>query len=364
MWQLFSAIRIRDWWSSILIPVVSFYFIGLLYSRNIIVDDYLKNAVRLLLLSITTASFGFYLNEFTDVKDDLKAGKKNAVSMLSKPKAIVFLLFIIFVMGLSSLPFWREGKIIYLFLVQLLLFIVYSCPPIRLKRNPYIAVLLDSLYSGTLFFIIALFYSDVFLTPSILFLTIGFGVFRGLRNILYHVTKDIEVDKKAGQKTIAHIAHYQTLLTLQAILFFLEILCLLFVVYYASNITFAITLFGIMILLFKRNYYTHYEKKESNKERWLSEINTIYEVWLPIAALTGVLAIREWKAYLLSFVILILVFPSVLRFLHEIYILLANLYYLGYKLFYLFSDLYFIQIKPHFDIGKKWRKLMGRNGDI
>lgn len=364
MRQFFSAIRIKDWWSSILIPVVSFYFIGLLYTKNTLVDQYLKNTIWLLLLSITTASFGFYLNEYTDIKDDLKAGKENAVSLLSKPKAITFLLFIICMMTLSSLPFWKNEKIIFLFLIQILLFIVYSCPPIRLKRNPYIAVLLDSLYSGTLFFIIALIYSNAKVTWSILGLTIAFGVFRGIRNILYHVTKDIEIDKKAGQNTVAHIARSQTLLNLQAIFFIIEISFLLYFIFQVSYITFLITIFGVIILLIKRNYYTHYELEKSGKKRWLSEINTIYEVWLPIAALTGVFAIREWKTYFLSLLILFLVFPSVLRFLHEIYIILSNFYYLGYKLFYLISDIYFIKIKPHFDIGKKWKQLIRKSGNI
>lgn len=40
---------------------------------------------------------------------------------------------------------------------------------------------------------------------------------------------------------------------------------------------------------------------------------------------------------------------------------LLSLYYLGFNLFYAISDLYFITIKPHFDIGKFFRRLSPKN---
>lgn len=40
---------------------------------------------------------------------------------------------------------------------------------------------------------------------------------------------------------------------------------------------------------------------------------------------------------------------------------LLSLYYLGFNLFYAISDLYFITIKPHFDIGKIFRRLSPKN---
>jgi hypothetical protein len=50
---------------------------------------------------------------------------------------------------------------------------------------------------------------------------------------------------------------------------------------------------------------------------------------------------------------------ALLHFRRETFLL--SVYYLGYNVFYALSDLYFVTIKPHFDIGGMIRKLFGNN---
>jgi hypothetical protein len=51
------------------------------------------------------------------------------------------------------------------------------------------------------------------------------------------------------------------------------------------------------------------------------------------------------------------IYYAILHFRRETF--LESMYYLGYNLFYAVSDLYFVRIKPHFDIGKLVRNLFG-----
>lgn len=362
MKEILLAIRIKDWWYAIIAPVIAFYFIGLQYSEVSLELHHIYKAFLLLLLSISVASFGFYLNEWTDIEEDIKAGKKNHVAEFNKTKAFSIFFSIIILTLISSILFWQYRIALVLIVVQILLLSIYSCPPIRLKRSPYIAVILDSLYSGTIFFIIALLYSNAILTYKLILFTIIFGLCRGLRNIIFHIDKDIEVDQKAGQKTIAHLVNSQKLYRLQSFLFIPEVLSLLLIVYPTSFYTFYILLLGVIILLVKINYYHFYVSNEiTKKKKWLAEINTIYEVWLPIAVIIGTIYIWGAKAIFLSCIFIALLFPNTYIVFHELYLLLLNIYFVGYKVFYLISDLYFIHTKPHFDIGKWWRKLRGKN---
>lgn len=363
--KILLAIRIKDWWYAIIAPVIAFYFIGLQYSENPLELNHIYKAFYLLLLSMGVASFGFYLNEWTDIEEDIKAGKNNHVAGFTKIKAFLTFLFIITFTLITTYPFWQYKIAIVLFAIQILLLCIYSCPPIRLKRSPYIALFLDSLYSGTIFFIIALLYSNAIITNKLILFTIVFGICRGLRNIIFHIDKDIVVDQKAGQKTIAHLTSSQKLYRLQSYLFIPEMISLLIIIYPTSIYTFYILLLGVVILLVKINYYHFYVLKEiTKKKKWLAEINTLYEVWLPIAVIIGTIYVWGAKAIFLSCVFIVLLFPNTYIVFHELYLLMLNIYFVGYKIFYIISDLYFIHTKPHFDIGKWWRKLRGKNEHV
>ncbi len=362
MKQLLLAIRIKDWWNAIIIPVISFYLIGLHYSDYPIDIDSVLNSFSILFLSATTAAFGFYLNELTDIQDDIRAGKNNIVATFSTSKASLIFRLIIFFTAISTVLFWEYTYILVLFSIQIILFILYSCPPVRLKRFPIAAVILDSLYSGTIFYFICLLYAEANLNWTIALLTLGFGIFRGLRNIIYHVDKDQKLDHLAGQKTLAHLTDNHRMTLAQSLLFFLEISCLLCLLFPVSAYSFYIVITGVLILLVKRNYYRFYSSGDiSDKKKWLSEINTVYEVWLPVAMVAGTFGIWEWRGFLAGYLVMLILFPGISRIIHEIYLLLLNIYYLGYKFFYFISDLYFIHTKPHFDIGKWWKRLTGNN---
>lgn len=362
MKNILNAIRLKDWWNPILIPILSFYSIGLIYQDKIFDKEVIIAALQLLFLSVTTASFGFYLNELTDIQEDFKAGKNNIVATFSSLKKYLLLFIILILIFISSIPFWENKWIIYLFCAQMILLMLYSCPPIRLKHRPFAAVILDSLYSGTIFYFIALLWAEVQMEWYIILLTFVFGIAKGLRNIIFHLDKDVEMDKKAGQTTIAHISQSQKIFRAQIGLFIIESISLIILLLPISLITTIAISIGLILLFTKRNFYTFYTNNcLEQRKKWLSEINTIHEVWLPIAMIAGTLEVWGWQGLIAGYVVILILFPGTGRIIHEIYLFLLNTYYLGYKIFYFISDLYFIHTKPHFDIGKFWRRLRGKN---
>src|SRR5690554_6477538 len=124
MKTVWGAIRIQDWWNAILIPVIIFYLSGLIISEKKFDILYFINLLQLLFLSASTAAFGFYLNELTDIECDLKAGKKNIVSTFSNQTRMVYLITIIVLLILSSIPFWGSKLIFSLIILQIALLMI------------------------------------------------------------------------------------------------------------------------------------------------------------------------------------------------------------------------------------------------
>lgn len=344
--KILAAIRVKDWWSYILPPIIGFYFLGNLLSDVVIISNvFIINLIQILLLSIPVAAFGFFVNEWTDIVDDKNAGKTNYAADLSPASRWLIFLLICSILFLE-VKYLDLNPIIWIgVLFQLLLFIIYSVFPFRAKRNAIVAIFLDSLYSGPVFFIIAALLSGVY--ELSFFLAFFFsGWLKGIRNIIFHFIADKQFDAKIGQKTIAHLLDVRHLYQYQMILWWIEMIILLGLVYCASGTTFYIFLGGFILLLLKRLSFTI--RKLDIEQRialWLPELNIMYEFWLPVSALAGLMAFIATKEFVITFVIFFIVFPNSFR---QILQQLKAVYFL-------ISDIYFIRIKPYFDIGKFFR---------
>lgn len=271
----------------------------------------------MLLSSIITASFGFYINDLFDIKDDAAAGKHNQVGLLKKQYRIPLLIVMI---ALSILPWIAIGFKVYikvLLIAQYTFFISYSVPPLRLKTNKFFALLLDSLYSGTLFYLIALMVANnddysinKYIVWAILF---GWGFSKGLRNILLHVIMDRENDKKAGVNTLAtNIPMPKILNAIAYILIPVEIVffvLLAWLLVLNNNAGFAIIIgYGVFLLyLLAKPIFSKDKHSLINFYR----LNDFYEIFLP-AILLALLAYMVDYRYAFVFVIHYLLFPRVI----------------------------------------------------
>jgi len=371
--KILAAVRIKDWWEFILPPIVGFYFIGILINPvDINGTIILKGLFLLVGISIPTAAFGFFLNEWTDIDDDLSAGKVNNAVSVPYVFRLPLLFFLILLLLFPVWCFGANSLVKGLLSLQVILLVLYSCKPFRLKRIPFVAIILDALYSGTLFYLLAAYMLNPVIDAKNAGFVIFIGLFKGVRSIIHHLLADKNYDKTSGQITAAHLIANNKLLKLQELLWYLEALLLLVLFYFTGPVSFWIMIFAVIMSFVKLNYYTRFGYKHGHsKNNWLEEINTVYEVWLPVAAIIGVTIHWSWWMPLIGVAVFAFFFRGTWKIFSDIYLAILNFYYLivyiGYKVYYLFyniyywiSDLYFIHTKPHFDIGKIFRKIIGK----
>jgi hypothetical protein len=317
-----KCIRIEDWWNYILPPVVGFYGWGL-YQSGLPFADSVFLSIGFLLLTISVASFGFYLNEWTDISDDTAAGKSNAVRVLTVPARWLILLIIFLQMGLGFYISISNFHATLLFAAQIACFIAYSCPPFRLKKNLYAAPLLDALYSGTIFFLLAINinYPTLFgLTAAqkaqLVFLLI-WALLRGFRNIILHLLFDARYDAVINQQTIG--TRYDRLSISKFLYRFIlpaEILSFLaFCSINGNNYTILLAIGYLVFIMYwfkRKTYIIPYllRRPEPSMDDELYDINIFYEVVLPFY-IFGLLAIQIDIFYIFYCVLLILFFPNI-----------------------------------------------------
>lgn len=297
--------RIEQWWSHILPPILLFYYIGL-FSGNISKINVLVNALFLILLSIITGITGYYINDLFDIKDDLKANKKNHIAGFPLWLRIIVIPIIFLFITLLFYTFhsYLNASQITYYLICVILniftFFIYSSPPIRFKKVMYISTITDALYSGTFFYLLAYIIasniSDITILNKenrIIFLVIiCWGFLKGIRNHLSHLCEDELNDKQSGITTLATHFGSQKIQTIANLFFPLELICLLIIQLilvkpYAISIIFTFLFFILWLKFILKN-------KNSKQEA----LNDLHEVWLPIIILIQLIIIKQDLYYL------------------------------------------------------------------
>ena len=294
--NLLLYIRIKDWWNYIIPPILSFYFIGLLVSNNKTLISIIYDFTSVLFLSTFVASFGFFLNEWSDIKDDAIAKKPNQLSSLSnKHKWTILLLLLVGIYITLSITGRDNVLILFLCLIQIGLLILYSVMPFRLKRNKYAAIIIDALYSGTLFYIIAANIGSSKNIPfQLIMLIFIWAIIKGIRNIIHHLIQDKKHDEVLNLQTLATTTEIHSLKKI--ILYFLlptEIISYLFILYNIpyNKIFIAYFLLYCIYILYRKNYVIPFVLKREIPlgQNNLTEINLFYERYFPFIVLIALI---------------------------------------------------------------------------
>ena len=309
-----KIIRVEQWWSHILPPILLFYYIGL-FSSTGNTKHVFANTLFLIFISIITAIIGYFINDLFDIKDDLKANKRNYVAqapswlrIIAIPiiLLLVALLFYCFKDNISTFHFKCYFACIF---INLVLFVIYSMPPVRFKKVVYISTIVDALYSGTFFYIIAyiiannIFDDLLFLEKNkIIYLIIFcYGFIKGIRNHLSHLCEDKINDEQSGIDTLATRFGIQTIQTIANLIFSFEIIMLMIIQVYLVKLNIVSILFTLGFLFLWIKFMI---KNKSAKQETL---NDLHEVWLPVIILI-LLIITQHQFYFLA-IIHFLFFP-------------------------------------------------------
>jgi 4-hydroxybenzoate polyprenyltransferase len=204
---LTDLLRAREWLVSRILFNLSILFCFLLISNKSIIDE-AAILLPILIYILSIGSFGYLFNDIFDQKNDKIAGRSNFSSALS-PFLIVFIIAVLLIIGTVPFLFLLKNYHTYYILlgIQLLLFVLYSLPWIRLKETSS-GVFCDALYSyvfpGIIVLSIAIVNLEIDTHLSLEFvLLLTWLILLGFRSIVFHQISDLENDLMANQKTFA-----------------------------------------------------------------------------------------------------------------------------------------------------------------
>lgn len=200
--NLYDSFRVKDWGSSFINQMIGLCFLMIYEVHGQFSLETLLQIILFIISSIGFAAFGYLVNDLFDIESDKKAGKESKFAQLSLKKRLL-----LFISSLSFmlLPWYflpTDELIFYLIGLQLLLYFLYSVPPIRLKERPFLSIIADASYAYVIPLILCIitfanYYHFSVLNINWIYLIICF-FFAGCKNILLHQLEDIDFDKKAG----------------------------------------------------------------------------------------------------------------------------------------------------------------------
>lgn len=205
--SLENALRVQDWRFSF-IPVI----FGLLYLFILFGNGTPNLATWLLLAGSLMTSFGFaslgyLINEWTDIAEDTKAGKHNKLLGFTQRQRVGLFFLVVSFLGLPWVFLPSDFLSLVLIFIEILLFVLYSIPPFRLKNKLLLPNIIDALYAYVVPILLAL-HTFVLhygqFSFHIVFLSLLFGLLftLGMRNIFIHQINDLHHDMSVGKKTL------------------------------------------------------------------------------------------------------------------------------------------------------------------
>jgi len=310
-----QILRFNTWWNFILPPLLAFIYLFLLLF-NVHWSEALLITGLFLCWMIGAASFGYFTNDLCDVKMDALADKKNETPQLSIPVKISI---ITLSLGIALTPwvFLSDSKFVFgLVILHLILLVIYSAPPLRLKKNIYLGMLCDTLYSILLplLIVIAAFTAIHEYKPSLVLsgAILLWSFLKGVRNILLHQLDDRKNDAKAGHYTfVQKIGPVKALNCINFFILPLEFTVFSFLCVYLS---FLIDYFFVGFCIFLIFTFIKFSlwkiftlQPRHFRFKFLYFLNDFYEEWLPIIAL--VILVLHKVEFLILLALHILLFP-------------------------------------------------------
>lgn len=310
-----EVFRSGDWWGYKLPPLFGFSYLVILLNQIPFSESW-SVLILLLVWMVGAAGFGYYSNDVFDVEEDRIAGKDNSASSHS------WLMRLMVLAGLSAitvLPWVLTNKPFVLILVicHLVLFLLYSMPPFRIKQKGVWGVVADAIYAHLLPVVIviaAIWPDSAPLSSNYLLLGSTILVWQavlGVRGIIEHQVIDFELDKKAGSTNFAQriglkqALHYIeiTMPQMEGLALVIFLSALFWAAPFAAGSVFLILFLMYMSKPFGEGVLKYRPEYRSIVNRWL---NQIQEMVLPLVFLTAI-CLQE-TSYLIIAVVHIIVF--------------------------------------------------------
>lgn len=292
-----EVFRSNDWWGYKLPPLFGFAYL-IIHLHGTPLGQSWQILAFLLFWMIGAAGFGYYSNDVFDVEEDRVAGKENSAASHSwHVKAL--LMTVLAMMALLPWIIYLRPAVLVLAVIHLLLFLVYSMHPIRIKQRGAIGVFADAVYAHLLPTIIVIFAvwpesAPVSGSQWVLCATLLLWQFiLGVRGIIEHQIADFDVDKKAGSSNfVQRIGVEQALNWDSGVLLKLEVFALmLFLLALLWNIPViaSIVLITLFIMYMLKPFGEGLMKyRPDNRSIVNRGLNQIQEMVLPLIFLSSI----------------------------------------------------------------------------
>jgi colanic acid/amylovoran biosynthesis glycosyltransferase len=204
--EVLRASRLKTWWK----PKAHNLLFVLLLAIFIRAETFGRSVSLLFLSAVTIAgigAFGHLVNDCFDIKVDRQAGKVNRFEELSLWQKFFALLAALAIGLLPWIALPRNHVSLSLLGGELLLFVLYAAPPVRLKDRIYLSIVADAGYAYALPSALAAY--TVLLSgsrcydPVFVLLLIPWQLLLGIRHYLNHLAIDRAHDLAAGMRTLA-----------------------------------------------------------------------------------------------------------------------------------------------------------------
>ena len=265
---------------------------------------------------ISLAVFGHVLNDLCDLQSDRLAGKRNLVDTVGKNAALV-ILFGATGLALVLISILENPLLLALAGVQILLNLMYSVRPIRMKERGILAIVITGFYERTLpYIMIAVLLvehvnSDTYL---LLLVYLTWSFLWEARNFITGQKADRLLDEQSQQKTISLVISDKVLNSFQWGLFLFEVILLfLWMVRFANWWVVATVCVPVGLYFYRRENGT----LPTKRSELFKVIDDSYNLSFPV--LFGLLAVFTYSVDIWPILVLLLIaFDNHLRLLSVI----------------------------------------------
>ena len=201
-----KLIRAQEWWENKLPSVLAIgYATSILENKPLI---QVAPGLGLILISIIVgATYVSTINDITDIKEDLAAGKNNKMAKFPEKYRWIIPAICILLGSFFFYLYLPDKLSAYIYILPWISFSLYSFKPFRLKERGIWGLFADAsgahLFIGLLMVSSISFFSDQPVDPTWFSLVGAWSLLFGLRGILWHQYYDRENDLRAGVNTFA-----------------------------------------------------------------------------------------------------------------------------------------------------------------
>lgn len=303
-----KQLKAYKWWHYKIPPLLGMaYYLMAVSHLSIPLSLGLPTIGMFLVALVGLAGFGHVVNDLFDIKPDKIVGKYNAMEGLTTAQRLLALFLLLVASWAPWLYLPTNGLTLALVSLELLLFLLYSAPPIRLKERGILGILADALYGYTVPFLFTwTTFNQLGLNQPITWLMLClclWSLCAGVRGILHSQVRDVENDVRTGVSTfVTQHGIDKTLWIISRVVIPAEMV--LFIVF-AGLLSFEVSFFliGFGIYVSWKYFNIKYMWRETfNSIQHLTTqqlirysdvfLNEFYEKWLPLFMLAA-LIIKE-----------------------------------------------------------------------